>query len=326
MMGALFRALVMIVAATALVEAAVAQGSARLPRIGILEWSAAPSQRTDALVEWLGRLGYRDGQTAQIIVHYAEGKTETAHRLAQELAAAKLDVIVSVTTPAGHAARAATSTIPIVALAADLVSAGLLNNMTRPEANLTGVSNLMTDIEPKRVEILRELLPGLRIVGYLGSSRDPLARVFIAEAEKAATANGLRLRPVYVGGRDEIAGAIAAMRREGVEAVILQPLFTLTIAEAAEVVKAVDDHRMPAIASLAHFPRSGGLISYGPEMDFNARTAAQYVDQIVKGAKVAELPVQQPTTFFLSINRQAARKLGISVPPSIQIRADEVIE
>lgn len=320
------RLLVLMAVTLGLAQAVAAQGTARVPRIGILEWSAAPSQRADLLVEWLGRLGYRDGQTAQIVLRYADGKTEVAQRLAQELVAAKVDVIVSVTTPAGHAVKSATTTIPIVALSADLVSAGLLKNMTRPEANLTGVSNLMTDIEPKRIEMLRELLPGLRMVGYLGSSRDPLARVFVAEAEKAAASYGLRLRPVYIGGQEDIAGAIAAMRQDGVEAVILQPLFTLTITEAAAVVRAVDEHRMPAIASLAHFPRSGGLVSYGPEMDFNGRTAAQYVDQILKGAKVAELPVQQPTTFFLSINRQAARKLGIAVPASIQIRADEVVE
>lgn len=326
MTGAVIRVFVVVVASLAFVLAAVAQGTPRLPRIGILEWSAAPSQRADALVEWLERLGYRDGRTARIVMYYADGKTELAQRLAREMVAANVDVIVSVSTPAGLAAKSATSTIPIVALSADLVSAGLLKSMTQPEANLTGVSNLMPDLEPKRIEMLRELIPGLRTVGYLGSSRDPLARVFIAQAEQAAAANGLRLRPVYVGGQEEIADAIGKMRGEGVDAVILQPLFTLTIAAAAEVVRALDAHRMPAIASLAYFPRTGGLLSYGPDLDFNARTAAAYVDQILKGAKVAELPVQQPMTFFLSINRPAAIRLGIAVPTSIQIRADEVIE
>lgn len=320
------RACGLLAAMLTLAHAAIAQGTASVPRIGILEWSSAPSQRAAAIVEWLGRMGYRDGETARIVMKYAEGKPDLAQRHGRELVAANVDVIISVSTPAGIAAKSATSTIPIVALSADLVSAGLLTSITRPEANLTGISNLMPDLEPKRIEMLRELLPGLRKVGYLGSSRDPLARVFIGEAEKAAAAKGLQLKPVYVGGQDEIEGAIGAMRRDGVEAVILQPLFTLTVGAAAEAVKALEAHRMPAIASLAFFPRSGGLVSYGPEIEFNARTAAEYVDQILKGAKVAELPVQQPMTFYLSINRQAAHALGIAVPPSIQIRADEVIE
>jgi putative ABC transport system substrate-binding protein len=224
------------------------------------------------------------------------------------------------------AVKGATSTIPVVALSADPIGAGLLTNLTRPEGNVTGISNMMPEIEPKRIEILRELMPEIRTIGYLASTRDPLAQTFVAEAERAAKTGDLRLAVAFVGGQDEIDGAIRRLKSDGVEALMLQPLFTLTKASAGHIARICLQHGVPAIASLAYFPQADGLASYGPDVDFNARAAAQYVQQLLTGAKVADLPVQQPTTFHLAINQQTARQFGVTVPTSILVRADEVIE
>ncbi|MFO1126281.1 MAG: ABC transporter substrate-binding protein, partial [Methylocystis sp.] len=200
------------------------------------------------------------------------------------------------------------------------------SNLARPGGNITGVSNMLPDLESKRLELLRELMPGLKRLAFLGSANDPATRGFVREVQEAATRTGMSVEPVLIAGPDEIDRALAKIANDKVDAVILQPLFTLSPRAAASVAEVAGRLRIPAIASFAHFPRAGGLISYGPPTEFARRAIARYVDRILKGAAAGDLAIEQPTQFELTINLKTAKMLGLTVPPTVLGRADEVID
>jgi putative ABC transport system substrate-binding protein len=297
-----------------------------MPRVAVLDWESPATDRLEAFRQGLRELGYVEGQNILVEYHYAEGRTDRADELAAEMARRRVNVIVAFATPAAHAAKSATSTIPIVFATSDPVGTGLVPNLARPGGNLTGVSNMMPDLESKRVELLREIMPGLKRVGFLGSTRDPAAKNFVREAQAAAERVGLRVHPVLVGSPDEIDGALVGMARDKIEAVIVQSLFVLSSGAAAKLAELALRDRLPAISNYAHFAERGGLMSYGPRGDFSRRAAAHYVGRILKGAAPADLPVQQPTEFQLVLNLRTAKALGLTIPPTLLARADEVIE
>jgi putative ABC transport system substrate-binding protein len=185
---------------------------------------------------------------------------------------------------------------------------------------------MMPEIEPKRVELLRELIPRLSKIGFLGSAPDPATRLFVAGVRAAASKAGVDLATELIDSPSQIDAAFGRFAAQGVGAVIIQPLFAQSEAAARGVAAIAARHKLPAISSYPDYPRTGGLIAYGPSPDFSMRTVAQYVDRILKGAKAGDLPVQQPTILELRINVTTATALGLTIPPAILLRADEVIE
>jgi putative tryptophan/tyrosine transport system substrate-binding protein len=305
---------------------APAQRSDGLPRVAVLEWESADTDRMAAFDRGLRDLGYVEGRNIRVEYHFANGRGDRADALAAEIVRQSVSVIVAFATPAAIAAKKATATIPIVISSADPIGTGLVSNLARPGGNITGVSNMMPDLESKRLEILRELLPGLKRAAFLGSSQDPAAPRFVAAMQAAAARIDVQVVPVLIAGADEIEGALARMVADKIQAVIVQPLFALNTKSAARVAELAAQYGIPTITTFAHFARSGGLMSYGPQAEFSRYTAARYVDQILKGANPGDLPVEQPTIFEFVMNRKTAALLGLDVPTSILLRADEIIE
>lgn len=303
-----------------------AQTRPTIPRLAVLDWEAHSDARLAPLRQALRELGYVEGETLHVAYFHAAGQSTRAAEYAAEIVRGGVDVIVALATPAAEAAKQATSTIPIVINTADPVGAGLVSNLARPGGNITGISNMMPDLESKRMEALRELLPGLRRVAFLGSSRDPATQGFVRGAQEAAARGGVELTPILITGPEEIDGALAAMARERFGAVIVQALFALSAQASARLADLAARHRIPVVTNFAHFPRAGGLISFGSRPDFGQRAAARYVDRILKGAKPGDLPIEQPTQFELVLNLKTAAALGLTVPQSLLQRADEVIE
>ncbi|MBL8698122.1 MAG: ABC transporter substrate-binding protein [Alphaproteobacteria bacterium] len=305
---------------------ALAQVASRVPRIAVLDWESPGTERVAPLRRGLRELGYVEGESIHVEYRFAEGRAERAAALAEEIVRSGVDVIVALTTPAARAVQRATSTIAIVVASADPVGAGLVTNLSRPGGNLTGASTMMTDLESKRMELLREVLPGARRLAYLGSAPDPATPNFLREAQEAAARIGAHVEPALVDNPGEIDAALTRLAGRRVEAVIVQPLFTLTTIASGRVAELAARHGLPAIASFAHFPRSGGLLSFGPSTEFGAHAAAKYVDRILKGAKPGDLPIEQPATFELVLNLKTAKALGIPIPQVVLLRADELIE
>jgi putative ABC transport system substrate-binding protein len=318
-----------VVAAGSLVlswSGAGAQNRQAVPRIAVLDWDPASASRLGPFRQALRELGYVEGGNLLVDYHYADARLDRASELAAEIVRSRVDVIVAFATPAASAAKNATSTIPIVIGSADPVAAGLVSNIARPGGNVTGVSNMMPDLEAKRLGLVREIFPRLKRIAFLGARGDPATPGFVREAEAAAKRAAMQLRPVLIGKIDEVEEAVSAMKRDGVEAVIVQPLFVLNAKNASTVAQIALRHGMPTITSWALLPRAGGLMSYGPEADFSRRAAARYVDRILKGAAPGDLPIEQPSRFELAINLKTAKALGVTIAPTLLARADEVIE
>ena len=305
---------------------AEAQDKPLVRRVAGLDWASPSPDRLEPFRKALQELGHVEGENILVEYWSAEGRTDRADMLAKEIVGRQPTVIVAYATPAAHAVKRATATIPIVVATADPVGTGLVTNLARPGGNLTGVSNMMPDLESKRLELLRELLPGLKRIAFLGSTRDPATVAFVREAKIAAEHAGLHFSPVLVGSSEEVDAALAGIVRDKVDAVIVQPLFALHRSDAAALGALAASHRIPVITNYAHFPQSGGLLSYGPHVDFARRAAARYVDRILKGASPGELAVEQPAKFEMVINLKTANALGLTVPASLLARADEVIE
>ncbi len=305
---------------------ASAQVTPRVPRVAVLDWESSGTERLAPFRRGLRELGYVEGRNILVEYRFAEGRAERAEALAEEIVRSGVDVIVAFTTPAARAVQRATSTIPIVSTSADPVGSGLVTNLSRPGGNLTGVSNMMTDLESKRMELLRELLPGAKLFAFLGSSRDPATPNFVREAQTAAARIGARVEPALVDNPGEFDATFARLARDKIDAVIVQPLFTLSSAASARLAELAARHRLPVIAAYSYFPRAGGLVSYGNSAEFGTHAAARYVDRILKGARPADLPVQAPTTLEMIVNLGTAKALGLAIPQTILLRADEVIE
>jgi putative ABC transport system substrate-binding protein len=305
--------------------AAHAQRPAKIPWIGILDFfpSAISHDFMKPFQEGLRELGYIDSQNIRIEYHSAEQRSERAAEIAADFVRREADVIVALATPAAHAAKKATTSIPIAMLVANPLATGLVSNLARPGGNLTGISTTATDLAGKRLELLRELRPGISHIAFLGAANDPNTQTFLQESQTAATAMGMRFQPILVTGPEEFDAAFKTMVREGADGVIVQPLFVGHRNELAELAMKV---RLPMIADQHLFVVAGGLAAYGTERRTLFKRLAYYVDRILDGAKPANLPIEQPTKFNLAINLKTAKALGLTIPSNLLSTADELIE
>ena len=308
--------------------AAEAQQAAKVARIGYLTVDVAPD-RSEAFRQGLRDLGYAEGRNVVIESRDAEGRPERLPDLAAELVALKVQVIVAPTTVSALAATQATRTLPIVfAGAADPVTSGLVTSLARPGGNVTGLSILGPQLVGKRLELLTQAVPGVGRVAVLrhpGSSGERTGKDMLKEAEVAGRALGVRLQVVEARGPADIDRAFSDMirARAGALTVLVSAMF---VNERRRLVDLAAKNRLPAVYPWREYVDAGGLMAYGANYDDLSRRAATYVDKILKGAKPADLPVEQSTKFELVINLKTAKALGLTIPPSLLGRADEVIQ
>jgi putative ABC transport system substrate-binding protein len=313
--------------------AAHAQQAGRVYRLAVLVTGVGDSAETraglNALLQGLKDLGYFEGRNIVIELRSADGRIERLPDLARELVDLKVDLIYAGATPAGRAAQQATSTIPIVVSAmGDPVGDRLVVSLARPGGNVTGTTFLGPELVPKRLALLKELMPGLSRVAVLWHAAafgEITTASMRKEADDAAARLGLQLQFTEARSPDDLDTAFAAVARTQAEAVFQFPSPMLYLAR-KRFVDLAAMHRLPGMYNAREFVQLGGLIGYGSDLLHLSRQAATYIDKILKGAKPAELPVEQPTTFELFINLKTAKALGLTIPPSILARADEVIE
>lgn len=306
-----------------------AQRGGKVPRIGYLAGNSAATERqyVQAFSNGLHDLGYVEGRNLFIEYRWAEGKFERLPELAAELIRLPVDVIVAVGDPVIFAARQATSRIPIVMVAVgDPVGRGFVASLARPGGNLTGISNLAVVLTGKWLEMLKVTVPTLSQVAVLRNGANPTHPLFVAEAERVAPRLGLKLQIVEVRAATDLDGAFDAMVREQSGAVLTLPDPVLSGLLGARIAALATNNRLPVLFAFKAQAKAGGLLSYGPNLLVNFRRAATYVDKILKGANPGDLPVEQPTEFELVINLKTAKALGLTIPPSLLARADQVIE
>jgi putative ABC transport system substrate-binding protein len=304
-----------------------AQQPAKLPTIGIVGPTTASvaGKWTSALVQRLRELGWIEGRTVLIEHRWAEGQAERVAEIATEFVRRKVDVIVTAGTSNVIVAKRLTSQIPIVfAGAGDPVGTGLVASLARPGANVTGLSNQSTDLAPKRVELLREVAPGLRRLAIMANSGAPVAMLEAREAEEAARTLGLESIRLDIRRAEDIGAAFETLKGRA-EALQLasDQLVNSNRLQFNELALAA---RLPTMHTFRALVESGGLMFYGPSFEQLFRRAAELVDKILRGAKPSDIPVEQPTKFDLVINLKTAKALGLEVPPTLLARADEVIE
>jgi ABC-type uncharacterized transport system substrate-binding protein len=307
--------------------AARAQAAEWVPKIGYLSPKAPDAANERAFWRSLRELGYRDGTNLVIESRYAAGRLDRLPRYAAELVRLDVDVIVAVVTKASLAARDATKTIPIVMMGvSDPVGSGLVASLARPGGNITGTSSMSAEVIGKALQVLKEALPGTAHVAVLWNPRNAVFQgQMLAAARRAAGVLGMRLSAYGVKGPAEFSGAFAAIGQAKPGALLVMP-DPMLILNRARLLDLVRRSGLPAMYAARQMVTSGGLMSYGPDIRAQFRRAAVYVDKILKGAKPADLPVEQPTAFELLLNLKTARALGLSFPVSIVSRADEVIE
>jgi putative tryptophan/tyrosine transport system substrate-binding protein len=295
----------------------------KVTTIGVLVRGAPGwEQFWDLFPETLRELGYTEGKNVRFEFRSDQGELSRLPELAAELVRLKVDVIVTWYTPAAIAAKQATRDIPIVcAICGDLVATGLAESLARPGGNVTGSTSLGAEISGKIIELIREMLPGAHQIAALANAPDPWSKVFLKQIEQAGQTTGIAINPIMIHSADELEPAFRAMERQRPDAIIVQPsLPTNRVAELAL------SWRIPTASAVSSFVRVGGLMSYySVEADLYRR-AAILVDKILKGAKPADLPVEQPTRFGLIINLKTAKALGLAVPPMLLAQANEVIE
>jgi putative tryptophan/tyrosine transport system substrate-binding protein len=272
--------------------------------------------------EALGERGYVDGKNVRFEFREDQGEMRRLPELAAELVRLKVDLIVAWFTPAAIAAKQATREIPIVcALCGDMVGTGLAESLSRPGGNVTGSTSLNAELTAKTVELIRELMPSAYRVAVLVNAPDPFSKTFVKQVQTAGETVGTVIDPIMIHSAEELDAAFPVMERARPDAVIVQPsLPTKRVAELAL------SYRMPAVCGWRQFIYDGGLMAYFATEDDMYRNAAVFVDKILKGAKPAELPVEQPTKFELVINLKTAKALGITVPNALLARVDELIE
>ena len=303
-----------------------AQPAGKLPIIGVLGTSPASwSQWLDALLQRLREVGWIENRTVAIEYRWTQGRNEKYAELGADLVRLKADVIVALGTPAIVAAKKATTVIPIVfPLASDPVGDGLVASLARPGGNITGLSNEQPDLAGKRLEILREIIPGLVQLGYLANADNPTAMLSVREVQAAARKLGLELAALEVRRADDIASAIEAVKgRAQTLYVVGDPL---TFDNQIQINTLALVTRLPTMHGTRGYVSSGGLVSYGPDYAELFRRAGDYVDKILKGTKPADIPVELPTKIELVVNLKTARAMDLMIPESFLVRANEVIE
>jgi putative ABC transport system substrate-binding protein len=304
----------------------VAQPARKIPRIGYLSSSSRSSRFHEAFQEGLRELGWVEGQNIVIDHRFADGKFDRLPELAAELVRLKVDIIVAQATPAALAARSATGSIPIVIInVGDPVGLGLVTSLARPEGNVTGAAfDVGLETFGKALELLKEVIPKANHVAVLSNPANPAQAIAIGYLKVAAQSLGLRLLLREARGPDEFGRAFAEIAKERVDALLIvaESLFQLHRTPLADLAL---KYRLPTMYGIRENVLAGGLMSYGPSLSQNSRRAATFVDKILKGAKPADLPVEQPTKFELVINLKTAKSLGLTIPQSLLLRADEVI-
>ena len=305
--------------------AAAAQSLAPIPRIGVLRFAGmreGNASFTDSFRQGLRELGYVEGRNIAIEWRFAEGKSDRVAAFARELVRLRVDLIVASGTPAVEAARTATRKIPIVmASVGDAVGSGLVTDLAHPGGNITGMSLNLPGIAGRQLEWVKQLLPGVSRAAFLASTRDPVAK--LAEAtERAGDRLGLRVQVVSVDSAADLDAAFAAMRREQVGVLIIQPFLADGLDRIMEM---AGRNRLPSVSSLRGFAEAGVLMTYGPDQREVWRHAAIYVDKLLRGARPRDLAVTEPTKHLLTVNLKTAKTLGLTVPPSVLNRADEII-
>ena len=312
-------ALVMILPALAAGQSSPTQ----MPRIGLLRWSSC--NINPSFLSGLVELGYKPGETVTIECRSAGGHDGGFAAAAAELVRLRVDVIVTMSQPAGHAAHDATDTIQIVTIVSgDPVAAGLARSLAKPGANLTGVSYYATELTAKRLELLKEMIPEISTVDVLAN---PVVSYlpFEEDTKRAAGRLGVALRIHQVSEPADLASAFTAMKAENAQAVFVLPDMMLSYG-ARRIAALALEHHLPTMAWGTWFTSAGCLMAYSARYDLIAHRLASYVDRILKGAKPGDLPIEQPMTFQLSINLKTAKALGLEVPRVLLLRADEIIE
>jgi ABC-type uncharacterized transport system substrate-binding protein len=311
---------------TALCFSASAQQSGNIPRIGFLSQAAPAGPSIEAFRQGLREHGYIEGKTIVIEFRDAEGKPDRLPHLASDLVRLKVNGIVVVGSEASLAAKNATTVIPIIiAIASDPVGTGLVASLARPGGNITGLSGFGPELSGKRLELLKEIIPGLSRVGALAYNANPAYKLQLKEVEGAAQALKLQLQVVEVREPNDFDGAFGAAKKGRAEAVNILTSAFLS-AHRKKLLDSAEKSTLPVIYDNTDFVEAGGLMSYGRRLVDNFRHAATYVDKILKGAKPADLPVEQPTKFEFVINLKAAKQIGLTIPPNVLARADRVIK
>jgi putative ABC transport system substrate-binding protein len=309
-------------------ELAAAQQAKKVPRIGFLA-TVSPSTilaRVEAFRQGLRELGYVEGKNIVIEYRYAEGKLDRLSELAAELVRLKVDVIVTAGPVPTRAAKEVTVTIPIVmGFDDDPVGSGFVASLARPGGNITGLSTLSPEISGKQLELLKEIIPKLSRVAVLGTSTRPGNAQELREVELAAGALGVKLQYGDVLSPKDIEPAFQAARKGRADALLVLGSPVL-ISYRKQLVDLAVKNRLPAIYNRSEFVEDGGLMTYGVSVTDLFRHAATYVDKILKGAKPADLPVEQPTKFELMINLKTAKQIGLTIPPNVLARADKVLK
>jgi len=299
---------------------------AKVSRTGFLvaQSPSSFSTRNEAFRRRLVELGYTEGKNTAIEYRYAEGNLERLPDLAAELVRLKVDVIVAAGLPAAHAAKQATTTIPIVMQGGDPVGTGLVASLAHPGGNVTGFSDGTVDVSTKRLELLKEVVPKLSRVAILWNPANPTNPLQVKDTQAVAPALGMTVYPVEVKGVDDLEAAFAAIKKDRAGAVLVpgDPMFGSQRKRLADLAA---KNRLPAMYSTLEYAEAGGLMAYGTSFAELYRRVAIYVDKILKGAKPADLPVEQPTKFELVINLKTAKQIGLTIPPNVLARADKVI-
>jgi putative ABC transport system substrate-binding protein len=310
------------------VVVAEAQQPANLQQIGIITsgFPESIAHLLEGFKQGLRDNGYADGKNVQLKLQYAEGKAERLPSLAAELVRAKVDVIVAIPNPSIEAARQATQTIPIVMpIGSDPVGAGFVATLARPGGNITGLSAYSPELNGKRLELLKETVPKLSRVALLVSGNVPGNAVDLKETEAAARSLQLRTHLFEVRNTSDLENIFKTMTTDRLQALTVFPGQPTLFTNRKQIVELAEKNRMPAMYPLADYVNEGGLMSYGVNNLDLFRRAATYVAKILKGAKPADLPVEQPTKFELVINLKNAKQLGLTIPPHVLARADKVI-
>lgn len=327
MKSILFWLLITILLPTAPV--AQAQQPTKIPRIGYLGGTSAAAYagRIEAFLQGLGELGYVDGKNILIERRFAQGKPDRLGELAAELVRLKVDILVSAGPAVTRFLKGATSTIPIVMTnEGDPVGSGFVASLARPGGNVTGLSALAPELSGKRLELLKETVPKLSRVAVLGNSTEPSNPQSLKEVELAAGVFGVKVQYLDILSPKDIEIAFRAASKGRSDAVLNLVAGAIAAANRTEIIELAGKNRLPAIYNSAEFVDGGGLMSYAASLTDLSRRAAVYVDKILKGRTPADLPVEQPIRFEFIVNLQAAKQIGLTMPPQVLARADRVIK
>jgi putative ABC transport system substrate-binding protein len=304
---------------------AEAQRPGIIPRIGVIFIGGRDQPHLESFKQGLRERGYVEGKNIRLEYRYAEGKYDRLPQLAADLVRERVDVIVTTSSISARAARQVTRTIPIVMTSGSPVERGLAESFSKPGGNVTGLSVFALELSGKRLELLKETLPKMTRVAALWSSSENESVMGFKETEEAAKALSLRMQSVELSQTGEMDKTFAELTKMRVDAllVVLSPLVTLN---SKHIVELALKQRLPGMYPTPQFVDEGGLLAYGPLVGDLYRRAATYVDKILKGAKPADLPVEQPTKFELVINLKTAKQIGLTIPPNVLVRADRVIK